>query len=305
MPTSKKPRKPKPAGSPGVSKRKPGTDTVLSDRRAMEGLLSMFSSGSGAGPGDDALKDAQDLMYTAWETADRRQRVTLAKEALRVSPLCADAYVLLAEETAKTPAEAMELYRKGVEAGERAVGPEAFEEDAGHFWGLLDTRPYMRARSGLARTLWAIGQQDEAIGHYRDLLRLNPNDNQGNRYLLAGCLLALDRDAELTALLDAYGRECTAEWSYTRALVAYRQEGNTAKTRSLIEDAVTTNGHVRRYLLGLKKLPRTSASYITMGGEDEAQEYARRYAPVWAKTAGALEWLAAHLPSNAKKVRSR
>jgi hypothetical protein len=121
MPTSKKLGKPKTAGGRVASKRKPDK-TVLPDRRAMEGLLSMLSSGFGAGPGRDALDDAQDLMYTAWETADRRQRIALAKEALRVSPLCADAYVLLAEETAQTPAEAIELYRKGVEAGEQARG---------------------------------------------------------------------------------------------------------------------------------------------------------------------------------------
>jgi len=277
---------------------------MLPDRRAMEGVLAMLSSGLGASrPGGDALEDAQDLMYRAWETADQRQRVALAKEALNRSPLCADAYVLLAEETAKTPAEAIDLYRKGLEAGEKAIGPAAFQEDVGHFWGLLETRPYMRARGGLAQALWDIGRHDEAIEHYRELLRLNPNDNQGNRYLLAGCLLALDRDADLTALLNAYGQESTAEWSYTWALVAYRRDGDSVEARSLLEKAGIMNSHVPPYLLGRKKLPRKPASYITMGGEDEAQEYARRYAAAWANTEGALEWLTARLPPNVKTVR--
>ena len=51
------------------------------------------------------------------------------------------------EETAETPEQALELYRKGVEAGERALGSESFNEYAGHFWGHLETRPYMRARA--------------------------------------------------------------------------------------------------------------------------------------------------------------
>jgi tetratricopeptide (TPR) repeat protein len=301
MPTSKKPRKPKTASI--AAKRKPDAVTMLPDRRAMEGVLAMLSSGLGAGPGGSALEDAQDLMYRAWETADQRQRVALAKEALSRSPLCADAYVLLAEETAKTPAEAIDLYRRGLEAGEKAVGPAAFQEDVGHFWGLLETRPYMRARGGLAQALWDIGYHDEAIEHYRELLRLNPNDNQGNRYLLAGCLLALDRDADLTALLDAYGQESTAEWSYTWALVAYRRDGDSVEARSLLEKATTANSHVASYLLGRKKLPRKPVPYITMGGEDEAQEYARRYAAAWANTQGALEWLTARLPPNVKTAR--
>ena len=40
-----------------------------------------------------------------------------------------------------------------------------------------------------------------------------------------------------------------------------------------------------------------------MGGEDEAQEYTRHYAAVWANTKGALEWLTARLPPDVKNVR--
>ena len=83
-------------------------------------------------------------MYDAWEAPTKRQRLALVRKALKRSPLCADAYVLLAEETAGSVADAIDLYRRGVEAGELAVGPEAFEDDVGHFWGVLDTRPYMR-----------------------------------------------------------------------------------------------------------------------------------------------------------------
>lgn len=77
--------------------------------------------------------DAQDIMYDAWEADTRKQRVALARKALAVSPRCADAYVLLAQETARTVDEALDLYRKGVEAGKLALGDAAFEQDAGHF----------------------------------------------------------------------------------------------------------------------------------------------------------------------------
>ena len=40
--------------------------------------------------------------------------------------------------------------------------------------------------------------------HWRDLLRLNPNDNQGIRYVLAARLLELGRDRELAVLLKAH-----------------------------------------------------------------------------------------------------
>jgi tetratricopeptide (TPR) repeat protein len=128
-------------------------------------------------------------MYQAWDQAEPRKRIALASKAPTISPLCADAYVLLAEEKAKSAKEALEYYRKGVDAGSRALGTKAFNEYEGHFWGFLETRPYMRARAGLAATLDALGDVEAAIGHYRDMLRLNPGDNQGIRYVLARCFM--------------------------------------------------------------------------------------------------------------------
>lgn len=63
------------------------------------------------------LDQAQDLMYQAWETPDPRRRIRVAREALQLSPDCADAYVLLAEESAGSLKQAIELYTQGVAAG--------------------------------------------------------------------------------------------------------------------------------------------------------------------------------------------
>ena len=97
-------------------------------------------------------------------------RVAMARRALEISPDCADAYVMLAEETARSVDEALEMYEKGVAAGGRALGPKPFEEDVGNFWSILETRTYMRARSGLAQALHEKGRLDEAIRHFEELL---------------------------------------------------------------------------------------------------------------------------------------
>jgi hypothetical protein len=46
-------------------------------------------------PLNPALDRAQQLIYDAWDSGDSRREVALAKEALEISPLCADAYVTL------------------------------------------------------------------------------------------------------------------------------------------------------------------------------------------------------------------
>jgi len=152
---------------------------------------------------DTPERKAQELIYQAHEARSRKGRAELARQALEIYADCADAYVLLAEECSDLT-QAAELLAQGVAAGERALGPEFFREEAGGFWGITRSRPYMRARRELAETLWKLERRDEAIAHARELLRLNPNDNQGIRDSLAPWLVETDRDEELKALLKQY-----------------------------------------------------------------------------------------------------
>lgn len=284
MPVSKKPRKMAMAKS-----QQPANDDALPsmlDRRSMEGMMAgLFGERSGSAP----TEVAQDIMYEAWEAISRSKRIALARKALKISPLCADAYVLLAEEEAKSAEEALAWYQQGVEAGEQALGPEGFEEYAGHFWGFLETRPYMRARAGLAAVLWRLGRHQEAIDHCQAMLELNPNDNQGIRYVLAGHLLARNDIKALKKLLRKYEEDGSAAWLYTQALLAFRE--NDPDADKLAEEAWQANDHVPAVLSGKQPLVASQDGYITMGGEDEAAYYVEEYGKAWQGTPGAIEWL--------------
>ncbi len=245
----------------------------------------------------DLLAQAQQVIYRAWETVGRERRLTLARKALAISPDCADAYVLLAEETEAVD-EALELYRQGVEAGERALGKETFEDEAGDFWLILETRPYMRARAGLARCLWESGRCDEAIAHYRGLLKLNPHDNQGIRYILASCLLELGRDEEVAGLLKQYEEDVAAAFAWTGALLAFRGQGDGTEAREKLAAAIESNPHVPMFMLGRKRLPRRLPDLIGFGDESEAVCYAAENIDAWKGTAGALSWLAERIDAN-------
>jgi tetratricopeptide (TPR) repeat protein len=240
----------------------------------------------------NALDEAQDLMYDAWDAPTRREAVALARKALKLSPDCADAYVLLAQETARTPQQARDLYEQGVAAGERALGPEFFEENAGYFWGLTETRPYMRARAALAETLWELGDTDAAVAHARELLRLNPGDNQGIRYNLLAWLLREGRDDEVGKVLDQYKDDGSAQWLYARALVTYRLEGPSRKAVRQLRAALDANPFVPEFLLGERHLPKQLPEYVGFGDENEAVMAVALIGQQWIRTPGALDWLA-------------
>lgn len=262
----------------------------LPDVRGMEATLAAIGRGAAHYAADEALLRAQDLMYEAFDARGAR-RATLAREALAISPDCADAHLLLAEETSSSAEEACELLEQGVAAGERALGPEPFKEDIGHFWGLIETRPYMRARAALAETLWALDRRDEAVEHQRELLRLNPDDNQGVRYRQGEWLLWLERYDELDRLFAAYEDDAAAAFVYTKALAAFRKQGDSPQSTRLLAEAREQNPHVPAYLSGRTQLPARLPDYVGFGDASEAVDYATGAKALWETVPGALAWL--------------
>jgi tetratricopeptide (TPR) repeat protein len=150
----------------------------------------------------------------------------------------------------------------------------------------------MRALAGLADRLWELGRKQEAISHYKELLRLNPNDNQGIRYVLANCLLEENLDKDLGKLLKDYEEDESCFILYSKALWLFRTCGeNNKKTESALKEAIKSNKLVPEYLLGKKKLPFSMPDYYSWGSESEAVICASGARNAWRNTPGALEWL--------------
>lgn len=238
---------------------------------------------------EEKLSQAQDLIYDAWEEPNRQKCLALARKALRVSPYCADAYNLLAEKCISLE-ERQDLYAQGVKVGRMALGDLFFKKQAGHFWGYIETRPYMRALAGLSECLWKKGLRQDAITNYKELLRLNPNDNQGIRYILINCLLAEGMDSEAGKILLEY-HESSCFMLYSEALLAFRRLIHSDADK-LLKQALLSNPHVPPYLLALKQVPWSLPAYYSLGSMEEAIIYAADACAVWKNTPGALAWLA-------------
>lgn len=107
---------------------------------------------------DNTLAEAQNLAFDAWDLPDDAARLAAAGAILRVSPCRADAWVMLAQAAPPASELALELWMNGVAYGAAGIGARFLEQGAGDFWGILETRPYMRARAGLAEALWQRGR---------------------------------------------------------------------------------------------------------------------------------------------------
>jgi hypothetical protein len=251
------------------------------DKRAKPKRSTPPAPASSGSPKDIALL----LLQEADQSPDPDVRNDLATKALALDPDAVDAYLILAEH-ARTRKEAQQLYQQAVAVGERSHA--------------ADKDPALRARIGLAHALWTGGRRDEAVLQARELLRLQPDDQLGARFTLAGWLLHLDRDDETAQLIEQFAHEELAPWTYTRALLAFRQHGDTEEGRKLLKRARKTNKHVADYMLGEKDLPADAPGSWTPGDPSEAMEYVEAFLSSWRATEGALDWLHEHAGAGRK-----
>lgn len=236
------------------------------------------------------LEKAQDLCWKAWDARGRRKRL-LARAALELSSDCADAYVLLAREATAWD-ERVKLLREGVAAGERALGRKRFKS-GDPFWGDVTTRPYMRAAHDLMEALRDGDDDDlfEAMRLGERLIELNPGDNQGVRFGLISLAFDLDELDVARRVLAQYAQDRRALLEYPRALLAFKEEGDTARSRKLLRRAIASNRFAIEYFAGRGEPEEGYPDTYAFGSIEEAALVFDEFESAWLE-AGAVEWAA-------------
>lgn len=232
---------------------------------------------------------AQDLIYDAYDSTGKK-RIELAKKALKLYPNIPDAYNILAE-LELNPLKEEQLLLKAIEVGEKELGKDFIKENKGYFWGIVSTRPYMRAKFNYADFLHENERFEEAIRQYEDLLELNPNDNQGARYELFIVYVESGLFKKAEALLKKYNETTTANGTYNLVLIELLQNGVTNKAKQLLKKAKQQNPYVPDYLLGKKDIPMYLPSHYQLGSESEAIIYADNHWTLWAGNPKLLDFL--------------
>jgi tetratricopeptide (TPR) repeat protein len=201
-----------------------------------------------------------------------------------------DAIALLADLESRSPDELIAGLENAVQAGERSFGPSFFAENKGHFWRILETRPYMRARMELAQLLLTSGRTEDANRHFEGLLELNPNDNQGVRDILLGCYLSRSNLAGAKRLLHDYREDATAIFAWGRTLERFLA-GDMRGARRALKQARRQNRFVEQYLTFQRPLPADMPDSYALGSEEEAIICLTYMSGAWADHPLATSWL--------------
>jgi tetratricopeptide (TPR) repeat protein len=237
-----------------------------------------------------ARHEAQEMAFDAMEAESEAHARKLAKRALAKDPDCVDAIVVLAGIESDSPKKMIEAMQKAVAAGERSLGTAFFEKNIGYFWGLIETRPYMRALEQLAGLLRGAGLNVDAVSCYEKMLALNPNDNQGVRDPLLGLYLWMDNLEGARKLLKDYEEDSSANFAWGRVLERFLSEDQVSAVTAL-QIARKENQFVEIYLSWQKAIPKELPDMYSPGSKEEAILCVNNMLMAWVKHKEAGFWL--------------
>ena len=159
-------------------------------------------------------------------------------------------------------------------------------------WGWLENRPFLRAYHNLG--LWHLdnARYDEAVGIFKRLLSVNPNDNQGVRHLLPHCWFETNELSKIVTHCRKYRKDVAPEILYSQAL-ALAGLGRNEEALEALKNCVAELPLVGRELLK-KRHPKPKSlieGYIAHGDADQAYYYWEAFGKYWSESESALELL--------------
>ena len=233
-------------------------------------------------------EQAQDLIFEAVELPDD-DGYQLALKALQMDIDCIEAYEYLGalEPIFET---AILYYKNGIEIGKRIYAKTHFKDGIGNFWMIHETRPFMRCMQAYADCLKNMGRFHDAVSVYEEMIRLNPNDNQGVRDQLLLYLIRINEFNKFRKYDKLYKDDLGAFSSFNRALFAFKTLGSSTNSNALLQKAIESNKYVIPRLL-MKKISDEFPEVYGIGDENEAIYYCFFAHQIWYETSGAIDWI--------------
>ena len=154
------------------------------------------------------LDDAYEILEEAQNARNEKEAIKLAKKAYEKSPECFDA-ILFQCDLEENGIKRMKLLDDGLETEKNRLIKEKYfdKENIGHFYGIFETRPYIRGLVVKAEYLLEEGKLRQAESICKEVLRLNENDNMGARYLLMAIFATLEEENDMLKLYKKYPEE--------------------------------------------------------------------------------------------------
>ncbi len=221
-------------------------------------------------------EQSDDLLFEAYEEPVKSKAIKLAKKALEINPNNIDAENFITKFETNT-IKKLKKYEETLNKEKANLEKEDFfnKENIGIFWGLIETRPYMRTKHSYMLTLMELGRYTEAIRQGEELLKLCESDNLGIRHLIIGLYTVLEKFAEAKEIYNKYSDDST--FMLFPLSIMYYKKGDYRKCKKLLKEIQENNEYILNYLIGRKKFSKAKIEDIEINGTyswgSEAEAY--------------------------------
>jgi tetratricopeptide (TPR) repeat protein len=231
---------------------------------------------------EEALNNGLDML----EQEKEEEAVLCFLKSLEIDPSFADGYNHLGDLSFRKGdwAQAESYFRKALELAAHDIKGVP----RGAYWGVLESRPYMRALMGTGLTVWKQGRLEEALAIFEKMLKLNSNDNQGARYLIGPIYHQM---GYLTRAAEWYQRSADNPhiiFNYGLLLAQQNKLEMAAETLIL---GIVENYYIAPLLLN-EQLPESHREQDSAQQDVQyAEDYLKLYGILWQKQESALKLL--------------
>lgn len=191
----------------------------------MEQFMTQYNASSLMRKGEITPETADDYLELAEGADTKKMGLKYAKKALELEPDNLDAEVMVAELSSSNFEQMIEKYQTIIVSATEKLKKEGYfqEEYIGDFWGVLETRPYMRLLDKYASLLVNTMRIREAMKQYEEMLRLCENDNLGARYRLIHLYVYFEDEQAALALYNQYEQEDSTQFLLPLSMLYYKK----------------------------------------------------------------------------------
>lgn len=225
------------------------TRTETDIQKLMDEFVAQYNSNIPAYITPETAESSDDYLELAYDATSMKEALKFAKEALKLDPHNYDAEVMIIDLKAKDDTKLVRDLAKAVERATRHMEDEGYfeEEDIGHFWGIIETRPYMRMRGRYVQELIQCGMIGQARRECEELLRLCEGDNMGMRYQLMHIYAYFEDEEAAVALHKRFDSYDATEMLLPLSILYYKK-GDYKKGKQYLRKLHSANKDLKRFL---------------------------------------------------------
>ena len=223
------------------------------------------------------LDDAYEILAQAEEAKNKKEAIKLAKEAYEKCSACFEA-ILFQVDLEESSIKRDNLLNKGLEFEKNRLTKEGYfnKDNIGHFYGLFETRAYIKGLCTKANYLINDGKAKQARDICLEILKLNNNDNTGIRYLLMAIYAYLEEEKEMKKLYKKYTTESLEMLFHQLAL--YYKLGKDKKAKEILTRINKANPHFIKFFKGTIKInDKIPYGHYSIGDSSEVIMYFEHY----------------------------